>query len=79
MIAHYAQQLRDDMRSFMELDMESVTGRTYEELQLQRISSTESQPMSLSDADRKQVAAFTKLTEHIRRTLAQLTWIRPGS
>ena len=79
MIAHYAQQLRDDMQSFMDLDMRPVTGRTYEELQLQRISSTESQPMSLWDADRKQVAAFTKFTEHIRRSLAQLTRKRPGS
>ena len=82
MITHFGQQLRDDMKLFMEVDMQPVTSLTYHDQQLQRISSTESQPMSLlsnTSGEGVVVDAFASIWDNIRRSLQQLTRIRPGS
>jgi hypothetical protein len=83
MIAHYSQQLRDDMVLFMPLIMASVTGLSFQEQQLQRISSTESQPMPLvSGADGDGVVdTLTTFWNNLNilQSLQQLTGIGPGN
>jgi hypothetical protein len=81
MIAHFSQQLRDDLEQLMVLNMAPVASLTYKDRQLRRISSTESQPMSLiSDAGGEGVTvapvSFTAFWANVRHSL---TRFRPGN